>query len=180
MNTITAPTADAWRTWLASNCESTDEVWLVIYNKASGVPSIRYHESIEHALCYGWIDSHTRKHDADSIRLRFTPRRARSTWSAVNRERAARMIEQGLMTDQGQAAIDLAKQTGRWEVSSVMPDDLRELLSQNTAARDHFDRFPPSSKRLILEWIATAKKPETRQRRVERTVALAQENIRAV
>lgn len=114
MNTVIARTADDWRAWLAAHSESAQEVWLVIYNKASGVPSIRYHESIEHALCYGWIDSLARKDDPDSFRLRFTPRRPRSNWSAVNRERATRMIEQGLMTGPGQATIDLAKRTGTW------------------------------------------------------------------
>jgi uncharacterized protein YdeI (YjbR/CyaY-like superfamily) len=184
MITVAARTATDWRAWLAEHGQSATEIWLVIHNKASGVPSVRYHESIEHALCYGWIDSHARKHDAGSVRLRFTPRRARSTWSAVNRERAARMISQGLMTEPGQAMIDLAKRTGTWQplpdsAGSTIPDDLRTLLSGNPIAQGNFDGFPPSAKRLILEWIATAKRPETRQRRLERTVTLAAENLRA-
>lgn len=185
MNTVTAPTPAAWRAWLAQNSQSEKEVWLIIHNKDSGVPSIRYHESIEHALCYGWIDSHTRKHDAGSIRLRFTPRRPQSTWSRVNRDRAAKMIAEGLMTAPGQAMIDLAQRTGTWQVvpdeaGSTAPDDLRTLLDRHGAAGQNFDRFPPSSKRMILEWIATAKKPETRQRRIERTVTLAGDNIRVL
>ncbi len=114
MNTVFAPTAADWRAWLSQHCQSEKEVWLVIYNKGSGIPSIRYHESIEHALCYGWIDSQARKHDADSVRLRFTPRRPRSNWSKVNRQRAENMIEQGLMTEPGQAMIDLAMRAGQW------------------------------------------------------------------
>jgi uncharacterized protein YdeI (YjbR/CyaY-like superfamily) len=102
----------------------------------------------------------------------------------VNRQRAARMIEQGLMTEHGQHVIDKAKATGTWEVlpdseSSVVPGDLQQLLTRNEPARTNFDKFPPSSKRLILQWIATAKKPETRQRRITRTVDLAAMNIRA-
>jgi uncharacterized protein YdeI (YjbR/CyaY-like superfamily) len=179
MSTVFAATPAEWREWLASNGHSAQEVWLVIYNKNSDTPSIRYHESIEHALCYGWIDSHTRKHSADSIRLRFTPRRPQSSWSEVNRERAGKMASLGLMTPAGQAMIDLAKARGRWHAADTIPAELSALLEQNPVARANFDRFPASSRRLILEWIGGAKKAETRRRRVERTVALAAENRRA-
>lgn len=184
MTTVSASTTDDWRAWLGRNGRSEKEVWLVIHHKDSATPSVRYHEAIEHALCFGWIDSQARKRDPASSELRFTPRTARSTWSRVNRGRAARMIEQGLMTEDGQALIDLAEATGTWQVvpddeSSAIPDDLQQLLDRNDAAHENFRRFPPSSKRLILEWIAKAKKPDTRQRRIERTVALAAQNIRA-
>ena len=110
--------------------------------------------------------------------------RIHGTWSRVNRQRAAGMIELGLMTEHGQALIELAKANGTWEVlpdgeSSAILDDLQELLDRNEAARKNFENFPPSSKRLILEWIATAKKPDTRQRRINQTVTLAAVNIRA-
>lgn len=184
MNTLFASTTAEWRAWLAQNCQSEREVWLVIHHKDSGRPSLRYHESIEHALCYGWIDSHAREHDADSSRLRFTPRNPRSTWSRVNRQRAATMIERGLMTEHGQALIELARANGTWQVlsdadSSAIPDDLQESLDRNEAARTNFQNFPPSSKRLILEWVATAKRSDTRRRRINRTVDLAAVNIRA-
>ena len=182
MRTFHARSTAEWRDWLARNGESEREIWLVIYHRDSGTPSVRIHEAMEHALCYGWIDSHHRKHGADSSRLRFTPRSSRSTWSRVNRERAARMIEAGLMTPPGQAAIDLAKSRGTWQlVSDVdsVPDDLRDRLARDEVARANFEAFPPSSKRLILEWIATAKRPETRRRRIETTVTLAARHLRA-
>jgi uncharacterized protein YdeI (YjbR/CyaY-like superfamily) len=184
VNTFFASTTADWRAWLARNRRSEKEVWLIICHKDSGTPSVRYHEAIEHALCYGWIDSQARKRDADSSHLRFTPRNPHSTWSRVNRQRAAEMIELGLMTEHGQALIELAKANGTWEVlpdgeSSAILDDLQELLDRNEAARKNFENFPPSSKRLILEWIATAKKPDTRQRRIDQTVTLAAVNIRA-
>ena len=184
MKAFLASTTADWRAWLAQNCQSEKEVWLVIYHSDSGTPSVRYHEAIEHALCYGWIDSQARKRDADSSCLRFTPRSPHSTWSRVNRQRAARMIELGLMTEPGQALIELARASGTWQVlpdaeSSAIPDDLRELLDRNEAARRNFENFPPSSKRLILEWIVTARKPDTRQRRINQTVTLAEVNIRA-
>jgi uncharacterized protein YdeI (YjbR/CyaY-like superfamily) len=182
--TFLASTADDWRAWLEQHGPSEREVWLIIHHTDSATTSVRYHEAIEHALCFGWIDSHARKHDADSSLLRFTPRSPRSTWSRVNRERAERMIEQGLMTERGQAMIDVAHAAGTWQVvpddlSSAMPDDLREALDRNVAARDHFERFPPSSQRLILEWVASAKRPETRRRRIDRTVELAAIGVRA-
>ena len=129
MKTFYASTAGEWRSWLAQNGGSEKEVWLVIYHSRSVTPGPRYHEAIEHALCYGWIDSQARRHGADSFVLRFTPRRPRSTWSRVNRERATRMTARGLMTSLGQAAIDLAKATGTWQVlsaadSSAIPSDL--------------------------------------------------------
>jgi uncharacterized protein YdeI (YjbR/CyaY-like superfamily) len=176
--TFHADSAGTWRDWLAAHCDTEREVWLVIYHAGCGTPSPRYHEAIEQALCFGWIDSHHRKRDADSSVLRFTPRGPRSTWSALNRERATRMIETGLMTARGQAVIDRAKQLGTWDVDSV-PLDLRVALTGNAAADYHFSRFPPSSRRLILEWIGAAKKPETRSRRITETVALAAAGLRA-
>jgi uncharacterized protein YdeI (YjbR/CyaY-like superfamily) len=112
MDIIEVRTAGEWRTWLAAHCASASEVWLVIPHK--GLPGVRYQEAVEQALCFGWIDGLHRKHDAGHSRLRFTPRRARSSWSASNRARAARLVEQGLMTSHGQAAIDAAKANGRW------------------------------------------------------------------
>ena len=182
MNTVSASTPAEWRAWLERNCRSTKEIWLIIHHKDSSAPSVRYHEAIEQALCFGWIDGLHRTRDEDSSQLRFTPRSPRSTWSRVNRERASRMIEQGLMTEHGQALIDLAKTKGTWQLvpdSGAVPDDLREPLARDEVALANFTKFPPSSKRLILEWIAGAKRPETRQRRIERTVALAAQNIRA-
>lgn len=161
---VIASTVDEWRNWLARNSRSATEVWLVIHHKDSGTPSPRYHEAIEQALCFGWIDGLHQKRDAHSSQLRFTPRRPRSTWSKLNRERAARMTELGLMTPAGQAMIDLAKGTGRWEVA--IPDDVRTRLDEHAA----FRALAPSSRRLTLEWIATAKRPETRQRRLEQAL----------
>jgi uncharacterized protein YdeI (YjbR/CyaY-like superfamily) len=104
VNALVATTAE-WRAWLADHCESDAEVWLVIAHKNSPRPGVQYGEAIEQALCFGWIDSHARKRDADSFVLRFTPRRPRSDWSQVNMRRAGRMIELGLMTERGQAVM---------------------------------------------------------------------------
>jgi uncharacterized protein YdeI (YjbR/CyaY-like superfamily) len=115
MATVFASTPAQWRAWLARHGQSEPEAWLVIFHRDCGTPSVRYHEAVEQALCFGWIDSHHRRRDADSSELRFSPRTDRSRWSPANRERAARMVEAGLMTEPGQAAIDRAKANGLWE-----------------------------------------------------------------
>ncbi len=179
-----AGSADDWRAWLARNCRSASEVWLILRHHDGATPSLRYHEAVEQALCFGWIDGLHRRCGADSSQLRFTPRTARSRWSRLNRQRAAEMIERGLMTEYGQAAIERAKAAGTWQLlpdepGRAMPADLQEQLDGNDGARMNFESFPPSSKRLILEWIAIAKSPDTRRRRINQTVSLAALNIRA-
>jgi uncharacterized protein YdeI (YjbR/CyaY-like superfamily) len=172
-----------WRSWLQDNCGSTDEIWLVIQHTGSATPSVRHAEAIEEALCFGWIDSHARKHDDQSWRQRFTPRNPRSAWSNVNRELVERLTAQGLMTPDGQAAVDLAKQNGNWGMladaqNGVVPDDLRAQLAADPGAAAHFDAFPRSAKRAALESIARAKRPETRQRRISWIVERAAQNLR--
>jgi uncharacterized protein YdeI (YjbR/CyaY-like superfamily) len=106
---------DEWREWLKTHCKDQAAIWLVIYNRKSSVPSIRWHDAIEHALCFGWVDSKALKRDRESCYLKFTRRNPKSKWGKKNRERAQRMIEQGLMTGQGRELIDIAKSTGKWE-----------------------------------------------------------------
>jgi uncharacterized protein YdeI (YjbR/CyaY-like superfamily) len=183
VRTFQAADRAQWRAWLRDNCQTADEVWLVIQHASSATPSVRHDEAIEEALCFGWIDSLARKRDAESRYQRFTPRNPRSAWSKVNRELVERLTAQGLMTPHGQAAVDLAKRTGTWSMladaqDGVVPDDLRERLAADEAAARHFDAFSRSTKRAILEWIARAKRPETRQRRIARTVESAARNER--
>ena len=128
------------------NCRSAEQVWLVLHHHDSGTPSLRYHEAIEQALCFGWIDGLHRRCGADSSQLRFTPRTARSRWSQLNRQRAAKMIELGLMTEHGQTAIEQAKAAGTWQLLPdeqrwAIPDDLQEQLDGNDAARTNSARF---------------------------------------
>lgn len=181
---IQAPSNKKWRAWLAKNGTKKDAIFLIIYHKDSSTSSIGYKESIEHALCYGWIDSKAIKRDAESFYLTFTKRNPKSKWSIVNKERAARMIAAGLMRPEGQAMIDLAKETGAWDAlesagNAVVPDDLQAAFDANPIAFENFDKFAPSSKRLILEWILNAKRPETRQKRIAQSVEMASRNERA-
>lgn len=179
-----AQTRQDWRNWLQKNHQNEQSVWLIIYHKSSDTASIYYEEAVEEALCFGWIDSVAHKRDAESKYQFFAQRKPKSNWSKANRERVEKMIAEGLMTKSGQILIDLAKKSGTWEAlvdvqNSVIPTDLQQLLDKNEKALDNFLAFPPSSKRIILEWILNAKKAETRQKRIEETVSLAAENRRA-
>lgn len=178
-----AKTNEEWRAWLKENGQSEKAVLLIMYHKDSKTLSVPYHEAIEEALCYGWIDSKANKRDDESSFLCFTPRKPKSIWSKINKDRVEKMSSKGLMTPAGQALIDLAKKTGTWDAlvdaeNNVIPADLQELLDQNEVALKNFLAFPPSAKRLILTWISDAKRPETRQQRVKLTAEKAAENVR--
>lgn len=117
---IYAETRADWRQWLEQNNQTEKSVWLILYHKKSKMPSVNLNDATEEAVCYGWIDSLCKKRDAESYYLTFSPRNPKkSKWSQPNRERAARMIELGLMTEHGQRMIDIAKSTGRWEISET-------------------------------------------------------------
>jgi uncharacterized protein YdeI (YjbR/CyaY-like superfamily) len=184
VNTFEATTSADWRDWLATHGASQREIWLVMRRKGSPVPGISYEHAVCQALCFGWIDGHHRGRDEHSSLLRFTPRTSRSVWSRPNRDRAARMLEAGMMTPAGRAAIDRAHAGGTWERVAASDlaatrAELDERLDRNPDAHRHFASFPPSSVRIILGWIASAKRADTRVRRMERTVELAAQGIRA-
>jgi uncharacterized protein YdeI (YjbR/CyaY-like superfamily) len=169
---------------LEKNHQSEKSVWLIIYNKKSATSSCKYEEAVEEALCFGWIDSIAKKRDAESSFQYFSIRKTKSNWSKSNRERVEKLTALGLITERGQKMIDLAKQTGTWEAlvdvqNLVIPDDLQLLLNKNKKALNYFLAFSPSSRRGILEWILNAKKAETRLKRIEETVKLAADNIKA-
>ena len=181
---ISAKNREAWRRWLAKNHEKADNIRLVIFSKKSGKPSVTYVEAVEEALCFGWIDSTGRSRDGESYYQHFARRKPRSNWSALNRKRAARLIKEERMAPAGLAMIKLAKRSGTWRAlvpveKSVVPDDLQAQFNRNKKARENFEAFPPSSRRIILSWIFSAKTAETRTRRIKDTVALAAKNIRA-
>lgn len=113
---VFAKTREDWRNWLQQNSPTEKSVWLILYHKKSKVQCTSISDAMEEALCFGWIDSLAKKRDAESFYLTFTPRNPKSKWSKINKERAERLIEKGLMTEHGQKLIDMAKNTGKWEV----------------------------------------------------------------
>jgi uncharacterized protein YdeI (YjbR/CyaY-like superfamily) len=183
-NSVHPKTRAEWRAWLEQNYSRTQGVWFIAYKKATGKPRVEYEESVEEALCFGWIDSKANKLDEERSMQWFAPRKAGSGWSRPNKERVERMIAAGLMAPAGLAKIEAAKADGSWYALDAVealeiPPDLETALGSYSAARQNFDGFPRSVKRAILEWIVHAKRPETRAKRVEETARLAQENIRA-
>lgn len=184
IQTFHAKTRNDWRKWLENNHQSEKSVWLIIYKKESDTPSVYYPEAVDEALCFGWIDSKPNKREENSYYQFFAKRNPKSNWSKVNKEKVAKLIAQGLMQKAGLEMVEIAKQNGTWtaldEVENItIPVDLQELFSKNNTAFQNWEKFPRSSKRGILEWIMNAKKPETRQKRMEETVSLAEENIKA-
>jgi len=177
-------TALAWRKWLEQHHTRGQGVWLISYKQATGKPRIAYEEAVATALCFGWIDSKPRALDAERSMLWFAPRKKRSAWSKNNKERVEQLMRANLMHESGLAKIEAAKQDGSWnKLDSVealeIPPDLRKAFKAHPGAQGHFEAFPRSSKRAILEWIGNAKTEGTRSKRVIETATLAAENIRA-
>lgn len=173
-----------FRKWLEVNHTSAPGIWLIYYKKHSGKPSISYPEAVKEALCFGWIDSKVNTIDDERYMQVFTPRKAKSVWSALNKKYIAELQGQNLMTAAGLKCIEVAKQNSQWEsldkVEALeIPDDLAIAFDKNKIAKRNFETFPPSSKKVILQWIASAKREQTRQKRIEETVTLAAQNIRA-
>ena len=177
-------TRKQWRAWLAKHHARTEGVWVASYRTGTGKPRVEYDEIVEEALAFGWIDSRAKTLDEDRSLLWLAPRRRTSGWSKSNKARVARLERDGLMTDAGRRVVEEAKASGAWTLlDSVealeVPEDLAEALSSSETAQRHFGAFPDSSKKIILTWIATAKRDETRKRRILETVRLAAENKRA-
>jgi len=171
-----------WRQWLCDNAARSSGIWLV-YDKGPA-RTLSYDDIVEEALCFGWIDSKPRRLDETRAMLYVAPRTPTSAWSRLNQQRAERLIAAGLMQPAGLAAIETAKRNGSWAALEdveqlIEPDDLRAALAHDARARDHWDRFPRSAKRAILEWIGSAKTPETRAKRVAQTVTEAAAGRRA-
>ena len=175
----------SWRAWLEENHLRDTGVWLVSFKKASGKPRVDYDAAVEEALCFGWIDSLVRTLDDERAMQLFTPRKPRSPWSPSNRRRVEKLVAAGLMQAAGRAKIEEAKRDGSWEVyaaaeSLVVPPDLRAAFEAGPArAQASWDAFSPSSRRAILWWVHSAKRPETRARRIAQVVSEAARGRRA-
>jgi len=173
----------AWRSWLEANHAAERGVWLVSWRKGQG-PRVDYEDAVEEALCFGWIDSQGGNIDERRSRQYFAPRKPTSGWAATNKARVERLIAEGRMAPAGLAAIERAKANGSWTLlddveRGVIPEDLAAALAERPAAAANFEAFPKSARRAMLEWIAQAKRPETRAKRVLETAAGAAENQRA-
>lgn len=184
LNSIHPKTRAEWRQWLEQHYTRRDGIWLISYKKATGKPRFDYDESVEEALCFGWIDSKPNKLDDERSLLWFAPRKPVSGWSKVNKERVEKLIAAGLMAAPGLEKVQAAQLDGSWNALDAIealeiPVDLADAFQLNEVAKQNFEAFPRSAKRGILEWIISAKRAETRSKRIEETVRLAADNIRA-
>ena len=172
---------EAWTRWLREQPADSPGVWLKFARKASDIPSVTHPEALEEALRHGWIDGQIAPQDDSYYRMRFTPRRPRSKWSRINREKAIQLIEQGRMTPAGLAQVEAARQDGRWEAayepqsSAAVPEDFQRALDENPAAKEFFQSLRGTRRYSFLYRIADAKRPETRARRISEFVAMLAE-----
>ncbi len=183
-DSVEVTTLAEWRAWLKANHTKAKSIWLITYKKDASRPRFPYDEAVSEALCWGWIDSLPRKLDAERTMLRFSPRSSKTGWSALNKQRIKRMIASKRMQPAGLAKIAAAKADGSWakldRVEALeMPADLTKAFRGHQGAAANFEKFPKSVKRGILEWIASAKKPETRTKRILETATLAAQGKRA-
>ncbi|TDS17298.1 YdeI/OmpD-associated family protein [Sphingobacterium paludis] len=170
--------ATAWRKWLLENHATADGVWMICFNKKSGRPSVPWTEAVDQALCFGWIDSIKQSVDEHSSVQFFGKRKAKSTWSKINKQKIEQLIASGLMAAAGFRAIAIAKENGSWTVLDEVeafhiPADLEAALMKAPEAYSFFSNLSKSSRKALLQWTVLAKKPETRRRRIEEIAAAA-------
>ena len=176
------PTSPAvWRDWLEKNHLSKQAVWLVFYKKSSDKKSISWSESVDVALCFGWIDSKKIKIDEEKSHQYFSRRKPKSTWSKINKEKVRQLIESGQITEAGFKSIDIAKKNGSWnlldEVDSLkIPNDLDLEFTAKPKAKEFFLSLSISNRKSILLWLVLARRPETRQKRISEIIELALQN----
>ena len=173
------PTSRAdWRKWLVNNHETKQSVWLLFYNKKSEKVSISWSDAVNEALCFGWIDSKKQTIDEFCYRQYYSKRKPNSTWSKINKEKIEQLVKNGLMSKSGLKSIEIAKQNGFWTILDeveqlIVPKDLKEVLTSYNNAFEYFDSQSKSSKKMLLYWVASAKRPKTRQKRIEEISKLA-------
>lgn len=181
---IHVETRAEWRAWLAANHERPDGVWLVWWKSSTGKAAPSYDDAVEEALCFGWIDSTKRSLDEDRSMQWYSPRRRGSGWSRPNKVRLERIAAAGSMAPAGQRVLDAAVADGSWTLfdeveDRIVPDDLEAAFAAHPGSRERWDTFTASQQKQALGWIVTAKRPATRQQRVDRTAALAAEGVPA-
>lgn len=179
-----AETREQWRAWLDRNHDSRRGVWLCSWRSGVARPRCPYPDAVEEAICFGWIDSTTVTLDDQRGLQLFTPRKAKSSWTRLNRRRVAEMERLGLMTDAGRSAVETAKRNGWWTIYDavedlVEPEALSVALDAEPAARTSWDEFPPSARKQMLWWIISAARTETQQRRIGEIVEKAARGERA-
>lgn len=177
--TLHVTTRKEWREWLERNHQKETVIWLIFFKKHTGKTRLPYNDSVEEALCFGWIDSIVNRIDEDRYMQKFTPRRKSSSWSALNIRRIKKLIQNGSMTEAGMARIPPQILEPGYQPDDQMhrgdielPPDLEEILKSSKTAWGNFQCLAPSHKRNYIGWIISAKREETRQKRLNEAIAL--------
>ncbi|MGH1516877.1 YdeI/OmpD-associated family protein [Chryseobacterium sp. JK1] len=170
--TVYVNTKAEWREWLEKNHQSEQSIWLVCNTKKSNLPMIYWTELVDEALCFGWIDSTRKTIDENSFMQLFSRRKPNSTWSRINKEKVEKLIENNLMRKAGLDCIRIAQENGSWNIlDSVegleIPKDLNEAFKMYSGSQAYFESLSKSVKKMLLQWIVLAKRPETRQKRID-------------
>ncbi len=170
-NSICPANKKEWRKWLQKNHIVKDSIWLIIHKKNAATPTISWSDAVDEALCFGWIDSVKKSIDAERYMQYYSKRKTATTWSKINKDKVMVLIEQGLMAEAGYKSIEIAKQNGSWTIldeveNLVVPDDLAIMLKSHSGAEDYFMRLSNSVRKHMLAWVALAKRPETREKRI--------------
>jgi uncharacterized protein YdeI (YjbR/CyaY-like superfamily) len=180
--TLTASDRASWREWLDEHGASESEIWLVYYKAGMAKPTISYEDSLEEALCFGWVDSLIQKIDEEKYARKFTPRKPGSKWSELNKHLVAKLIKEGRMTEAGMAKVEFSLEEAsparpkRPELP--LPDWLKEGLMASPRAWENFSKLPPSHQRNYILWVSQAKREETRKKRIQEAIALLEKNER--
>ncbi len=174
----------AWRAWLAENHATAKDIWLIFYKKHTRTRGLGYEEAIEEALCFGWIDGLLKRIDDAKHTIRFSPRRKNSIWSERNKRRVRKMIREGRMTEVGLAKVNEAKANGQWDQAAQredvtrVPAELAAALAKDKQARQNFEKLAPTYRRQFIYWVVSAKRDQTRRRRVVEAIELLARNKR--
>lgn len=161
-----------WRKWLKENHQQKEAVWVIFYKTKSPKHNLTWSESVDEAICFGWIDSVKKTIDQESYKQYFSKRKPKSNWSRINKEKVATLIDQGLMQAVGHKSIEVAKENGSWTILDsvedlIVPPDLKEALSKLPDAWAYFNALSNSNKKILLYWVVSAKREETRKKRIE-------------
>jgi uncharacterized protein YdeI (YjbR/CyaY-like superfamily) len=175
------PSRVEWRKWLEENHATSPGIWLIYFKKGINKPTLSYDDAVEEALSFGWIDSTVNKLDGERYLQLFTPRKPTSTWSRLNKQRVKKLIKNGSMTVAGLEKIEAAKKNGSWTILDdvedlIVPPGLEEAFKKNKKARDNYNAFTDSVKKQVLWFVISAKRPETRQNRIDKVIKATKKN----
>jgi len=174
-----------WRLWLEENSEKEKEIWLIYYKKHVKKKSISYEEAVLEALCFGWIDSIVKRIGHEQYKQKYTPRKPKSNWSQTNKKRIEILLKKGLMKESGLIAVNRAKENGSWDNltdvddTPIVPQILLDAFTDNPIAEENFNNFPQSTRKQYLGWLKSAKRQETKEKRIKEIIRRSEANIKA-